>query len=140
MIGNCILLGVLALFAWIDLKQKEFSLLLLGASAALGFLLFFVTDNGSLFGVLGGMCVGGVLMLCTLASRESIGLGDGLLLVVTGIYLGLWENLVLLFLAAAFCAATGLILVLMKKCTRKQTLPFAPFLLVSDVAMMALMM
>ncbi len=139
MIAKCILLCALAAFAWIDIKKREIPLFLLGASAAAGLLLCVVTGSPSRAGLFGGILVGGILLLCALVSRESIGIGDGLLFLVTGIYLGLWGNLVLLFLAAVLCALAGLALVLAKKYTRKQSLPFAPFVLAADVAMLALM-
>ncbi len=140
MLANCILLCALAVLARIDIRRKELPLPLLGICAGVGLVLCPVTGDLSLAGLLGGVCVGGVLLLGALVSRESIGIGDGLLFVVTGIYLGLWKNLVLLFLAVAACAVVGLVLVLTKKCTRKQSLPFAPFVLASDVAMLILMM
>ncbi len=136
MIADTVLLCALAVFARADIKKKELPLPALGVCAAVGVILFLTTDELSLSGVLGGMCVGGVLLLCALISRESIGIGDGLLFVVTGIYLGLWKNLILLFLAAVTCAVVGLILVLAKKCTRKKSLPFAPFVLAADLVML----
>ncbi len=136
MIENCVLLGSLAALAWIDVKKKELPISLLGTSGAAGLLLCLLTKELSLSGMLGGMCIGGILCVCALVSRDNIGLGDGFLFVVTGIYLGLWGNLVLLFLAVISCAAAGGILVLLKKCTRKQTLPFAPFVLAADVALL----
>ncbi len=139
MLTNCILLLALFALAWTDMKKQEFPLPLLGVCAAAGVLLCLITKEPSLSGVLGGICVGGVLLLCGLAGRESIGLGDGMMFLVTGIYLGLWRNLMLLFFASLSCAAVGLILVLSKKCARKQRLPFAPFVLVSDVVMLALL-
>ncbi len=140
MLENIILLCALAAFSWVDIKKKELPLLLLGACAAAGLILCLATGEPSLTGMLGGICVGGVLLLCALASRESIGTGDGLLFIVTGIYLGLWKNLMLLFFAAAACAVFGLIMMLTKKFTRKHAFPFVPFVLASDVAMLVLML
>ncbi len=140
MIANCVLLTALSAFTWTDVRKKELPLPLLAACAAAGLIICLVTKDPSLSGLLGGVCVGGVLLLCALVSRESIGSGDGLLFIVTGIYLGFWGNLVLLFMAAAACAAVGGILMLTKKYTRKQSLPFAPFVLASDVMMLVLAM
>ncbi len=140
MLGNIVLLCALAALSRFDIKKKELPLPLLGAGAAAGLIICLTTGEPSLYGMLGGICIGGLLLLGALVSRESIGIGDGLLFVVTGIYLGFWENLVLLFLAAAACAVTGLILMLAKKYTRKHSLPFVPFVLASDLAMLMLTM
>ncbi len=140
MIANTALLAALAVLALCDIKKKEFPLPFLGICAAAGLILCPVTGEPSPAAVVGGICVGGILLLCAAASRESIGFGDGLLFVVTGIYLGLWRNLMLLFFAALLCALAGLFLVLVKKRSRKESLPFAPFVLLSDVLLLALMM
>lgn len=137
--GKCILLVFLFVFAWIDLKKRELSLILLGVCGALGVMIFWKADTLLWSDVLGGMCIGGGLLLFALASEESVGLGDGLLFCVTGIYLGLWRNLFLLFGAVLFCTAVGAVLLMKKKYTRKQQIPFAPFVLAADVALLFLL-
>lgn len=134
--GKCLLLGFLFVFAWFDLKKRELPLLLLGICGAVGALIFRMTDTLAWQDLLGGLCVGGGMLLFALVSKESIGMGDGLLFCVTGIYLGVWQNLLLLFGAVLFCAAAGAVLLIRKKCTRKQQLPFAPFVLAADVALL----
>lgn len=126
-------------FAWIDLKKRELPLILLGVSGTLGAMVSWRADTLLWSDVVGGMCIGGGLLLFALVSKESVGLGDGLLFCVTGIYLGLWQNLFLLFGAVFFCAAVGAILLIKKKCTRKQQIPFAPFVLAADVALLFLL-
>ncbi len=138
-IENCILLAMLAVFAWIDFKKKELPLLFLAPCAAVGILFFALTDDMTPAVLLGGVCIGGLLLLCALFARRSIGVGDGLLFCVTGLFLGLWGNLILLFLAVVFCAVAGAVLMITKKCTRKKSLPFAPFVLLADVAMLVFM-
>jgi len=137
--GKCVLLGVLFVFAGMDVKKRELSLLLLGICGAFGVILFLMTDELLWQELLGGLCVGGGMLLFALVSKESVGVGDGLLFCVTGIYLGLWQNLLLLFGAVLFCAAAGAVLLLRKKCTRKQQIPFAPFVLIADVALLFFM-
>ncbi|MCC8029033.1 MAG: prepilin peptidase [Lachnospiraceae bacterium] len=119
MVGKCILLGFLFLFAWMDLKKSELSLPLLGVCAAVGVLVSRSADALSWADLLGGLCIGGTLMLFALASKESIGLGDGLLFCATGVYLGLRQNLLLLFCSVMLCAIFGSVLLLGRKCSRK---------------------
>ncbi|MCD7981894.1 MAG: prepilin peptidase [Clostridiales bacterium] len=136
MAGEILLLGFLFVFAWMDLKKLELPLLLLGVCGAVGALVLLGTDTFSLKEMLGGLCVGGGLLLCALGTKESVGSGDGLLFCVTGIYLGLWQNLMLLFFAVVICAAIGVVLLTGGKCSRKQSLPFAPFVLAADVLLL----
>lgn len=139
-IEQVVLLGFLYVLARIDLKKKELPLILLGICGAAG--VFF--SRGAAFltfsEMLGGMCVGGFLLVCALVMKEGIGAGDGLLFCATGVYLGLWRNLFLLFLSSLLCAAAGGVLLLGKKCTRKENLAFAPFVLAADVLMLALLL
>ncbi|MCD7866526.1 MAG: prepilin peptidase [Clostridiales bacterium] len=137
--GKCLLLVFLFFFAWTDLKKRELPMLLLGICGLFGILFLQMTDTLVWQELLGGLCVGGGMLLFALASKESVGVGDGLLFCVTGIYLGLWQNLLLLFGAVLFCAAAGAVLLLRKKCTRKQQIPFAPFVLIADVALLFFM-
>ena len=138
MTAEILLLGFLFVFAWMDVKKRELPLILLGICGAAGILVLLCTDTFSLTGMLGGIGVGGGLLLCALGAKESIGSGDGLLFCVTGIYLGLWQNLMLLFCAVVICAGFGLVLLIGKKCSRKQSLPFAPFVLAADVLMLVI--
>ena len=95
-----VLLVSLFFCAWIDWKTERVSvpLLLLGGMAAV--LLHLFAQEESVFYLMTGMSVGIALLLYSLVTHESIGYGDGCLFVMTGLFLGIWENLVLLLLAS----------------------------------------
>ena len=88
-----VLLVSLFLCAWIDWKTERVSvpLLLLGGMTAV--LLHLFAQEESVFYLMTGMSVGIVLLLYSLVTHESIGYGDGCLFVMTGLFLGFWENL-----------------------------------------------
>ncbi len=70
----------------------------------------------------------GILLFGRL-SGEQIGYGDGLVMVVAGLFLK-GRGAVSLFLTGLFiCAAGGMILFMAGKVNRKSSLPFLPFLL-----------
>ena len=86
-------------------------------------------DTWSVF--IGGLISGGVmfllLIICRLLSKGGIGFGDIKLLTAVGLMLGLQGSFgVLLFgqLSAVLCAV---VLMVMKKVTVKDSLPFGPF-------------
>ncbi|MCD8299718.1 MAG: prepilin peptidase [Clostridiales bacterium] len=135
---NCVLLGILTVLAWLDIKKREFPLPFIGFSGFVMVCVIMAAGEFSISKMIGGACVGGALLLMALATKESIGMGDGLMFCITGICLGLWNNLFLLFAATTICAVCGVILLAAKKCTRKESLPFAPFVLISDVLLLAL--
>ncbi len=137
-VEKCVLLGILTVLAWLDIKKREFPLPFLGL-CGLGVMCVIMAAGGfSISELIGGVCVGGVLLLVALATKESIGIGDGVIFCITGVCLGLWKNLFLLFGATLICAVCGAVLLAAKKCTRKESLPFAPFVLISDVLLLAL--
>ena len=55
---------------------------------------------------------------------------------ITGLFLGLWDNIRLLMGALWSVAVIAIILLIIRKADRKKELPFVPFLLLSYVGMM----
>lgn len=110
-----VLLVSLFLCAWIDWKTERVSvpLLLLGGMAAV--LLHLFAQEESVFYLMTGMSVGIALLLYSLVTHESIGYGDGCLFVMTGLFLGIWENLVLLLLASVLAGIGSAVLLFLRK-------------------------
>lgn len=74
-----------------------------------------------------GILIGVVLIGISILTKGEIGIGDGILFVISGLLFGIYENGVLLFLSLLFTAMASGILVLSRRVGRKYTLPFAPF-------------
>lgn len=138
MIQEVVLLVFLFILAWMDWKRQEISLLILGAAGGCGLLIRWAGDNLQWKAVAGGLLVGCVLLLGAAVTKECIGAGDGLLFCVTGIYLGFWQNFLLLFLASLCAAVCALVFLIRKKFGWQGRIPFAPFVLTADVLMMLL--
>lgn len=128
------LVGVLLLLnAWYDCRKREiliWSLLVFG--------LVGIIYNGSILHIsvrsmLGGAALGGSIILISWICQGAVGAGDGLLLCVTGIYLGFWENLELLLAALLLCAAVTAILWMSGRAHKKTSIPFVPFLFISYI-------
>lgn len=136
LIEKCILLGILAILSRADIRTGELPVLWLFLSGVAGVVIYMWKQPFSVWNLLGGAAVGGFLLLCSVISRESIGRGDGYLFCVTGIFLGLWENLVLLLAALFICGAGALILLATKRCGRRFQIPFVPFVLAADVLLL----
>lgn len=71
-----------------------------------------------------GICVIGICVL----SKE-MGVGDGALLMILGLALGIRRQISILFIALVLCAAAAAALCLMGRVKRRSRLPFVPFLL-----------
>ena len=76
-----------------------------------------------------GAIVGIGIILISVCTKQAIGLGDGLGLLVVGIFIGLWKTLMILFLAGILVAVVGIIMMVQKKGNLNTSLPFIPFIL-----------
>lgn len=130
-----LVLFLLALNAWSDLRKRQISLLISGIAGVGGIFLILI-GSISVKEAAMGICIGIVLLLLSILTKDGIGFGDGLITVVTGCYLGGEDNLLLVgggfFLAAIF----GVSVLIIKKVNRKEELPFVPFLLLSYIGIL----
>ena len=69
-------------------------------------------------------------------THESIGYGDGCLFVMTGLFLGFWENLVLLLLASVLAGIGAAVLLFFRKKKKKERIPFVPFVFTAYVLLL----
>lgn len=126
-ITEWIVLGVLAGFSVYDLKWKKvvvWAVLLSGVFV----LVYRIVSGAGISELLAGLVPGLVLLLVSRCTRESIGIGDGLVLCVLGLFCGLRQVLAVLGMALVLSAALAMVLLVLKKAGRKTELPFLPCL------------
>ncbi len=97
----------------------------------LGVLLYLLFPGVSLPEELAGVALGILILCLSHFTGGKIGTGDGLLVMVSGLFLGIFDNLQFLMLGMLLAALLSVVLLVLKKADRKTTLPFAPFLMVS---------
>ena len=129
MVKKVTLLGILGLAAWQDVRNRKVSVRLLGGAAIAGLLCFGCFRQITAADMLLGSAIGAVLLLLGFVTGEKIGYGDGVLVLVCGIFLGFAENLQLLCAALVLVEAVGLFLIIVKRKGRRHRIPFIPFLL-----------
>lgn len=127
--GYVIVFLYLCLMACYDIKKKEISW---KASIAAALVLvirqiYLINQDIEPLSVLFGITVGLMLIVISILSRGEIGVGDGVLFVVSGLLFGLYENGVLLFLSLLFAAFVSGALLVTRRVGRTYALPFAPF-------------
>ncbi len=135
--GQAAVMGLLAICSAQDIRKKEIRLNLVLFFGILGIFFHMLFRMQSITSVLLGMSIGVALLLAAVATEGRIGVGDGVLVTVTGVYLGLERNLTLLFCALALCGIWALALLALRKKKRSDTLPFVPFLLAAYIGMLA---
>ena len=80
------------------------------------------------FSLIGFVFGGGVLLMCRLLMRGSLGMGDVKLMAVTGLVCGFHKTFNILFYGLFFSFLCGVVLLLTKKADRNSQIPMAPFL------------
>ncbi len=80
-------------------------------------------------GIVGGIFIGVIIYGLSKLTKGKIGEGDGWILMVTGIFLGFRNNIMLLLLSLWVAAAVSIFLLLLKKAKRKTELPFVCFMI-----------
>lgn len=129
LLGDTILLGVLGIAAYRDWKEKTVCLYLPLLAGIMGLLIHLAFREHTLADVLGGVGIGIIVLLIAACSGECVGMGDGLMLMASGAFLGFWRNLELLLTALLFVGAAALFLIVIKRKRRDYRVAFLPFLL-----------
>jgi leader peptidase (prepilin peptidase)/N-methyltransferase len=124
-----LILGVLLLLCAVqDILKKKVSLWILGLGAAVTITCIPFCEKLSPVSRIGGLAIGlGVIMLSKVTAGK-IGMGDGILLCVSGIGLGFWGNLELFGIALFLAAVLSILLLMFRVVDRKKGIPFVPFL------------
>ena len=89
--------------------------------------------NRPLDALLGFAVGGGLLLIIILVCRGGMGAGDMKLMAIIGLFVGLRGVAVVLLAAFIFGALVGIVMMILGKATRKDALPFAPYLALATV-------
>ena len=130
------LLGYLSVETGSDIRKKEISVT---RSVLCGVIAFLLRTGMEMSGLQAGtvqflltaILPGGVLLLIGKITRQEIGYGDGILLLVCGLCLGGKETIFLFVSGLFLMFPISLVLLLSGHTDRRAELPFAPFLLAS---------
>jgi len=88
--------------------------------------------------LLTGLVPGLLLLIAAGITKESVGLGDAVIVLACGAWLSGSCELECLCLALLLSAAVSIALLLLRRCSRQDTLPFLPFLLAGHAAVFLL--
>lgn len=142
MIRWLIHMGMLGICSVEDWKEKKISLwkIKLYGSLILIYELWCLTEkNGNLYAwfgrTLAGLIPGIVLLIISRLSGETIGFGDGYLILIVGFSMGFWSTIGVLGTAFAGAFAAAIYVVLIKKRSRMTQIAFVPFLFLGMAGM-----
>lgn len=142
--GQCGLLLFLVLNTELDVKKREVSFTLTVFFSVFAILCYWGEwylggeQATSAWILIGGLLPGILLLLAGKVTRGQIGYGDGLAMLVCGLFLGFGQSMELL-LIALFCAAgRSMILLVSGKAKKEYEMPFLPFLLGAYICVLML--
>lgn len=138
MIQTFALLGLLVFCTIEDVRKKRILLGPVFILGIVGLILHLYYRNISVCNMLAGCLIGVILLLVSKLTGGKIGIGDGLILIVTGIYLGYEDNVMLFMYGLLFCGIWSLPLLVLKKKKGSDEVPFVPFLLLAYLKMLLL--
>lgn len=121
-----------------DIRTKKLPVILLICFGMAGIIINIILPEYSIKELAFGIAIGVVLWNISYVTAGQIGNGDGLLFVVTGIFIGGMNNFVLLLWATVFCALAAGVLLLIKRVNKKDRIPFVPFVLLAYVGQVVL--
>ena len=121
-------MGILGSLTIADLQFRKVPAEILGAAGIAALVYQAVCRRESLWMILGGAAVGAVFLFLSWVTKEKIGYGDSLAILILGVFLGLWGLVRLLSAAFALLALFSVALLIRKKMRRRLALPFYPFL------------
>ena len=85
--------------------------------------------NGTAFVLLfWDMIPGLLLLILSVLTKGAVGFGDGLVVLVCGLYVGFLKTIAVIMGAFFLASLAGGVLIIFKKAHRKTALPFLPFL------------
>jgi len=132
--ASLFLISILLVIALIDWEFFRIPDQLLWIAIIVGLLSTFILKSPDLRSGLSGFLIGGVLMLLIyILGRGGMGFGDVKLSAVLGFYLGAAGAVLAVFLASLLAAVVGIVLILSGRKTRRDAIPFAPFISAAGV-------
>lgn len=121
--------SMLAICSLFDLWKKQIPMVILLVFGITGILYQIYYGKLPLPDVFFGVMVGTALYVISIVSGEKIGKGDAMMLMSSGLYMGFWKNITLLWLGSAMAGVVCMVMYLCMKKGKDATVPFAPFLL-----------
>ncbi len=133
MIQIWLLVIFLSICAVTDWKTKQVSLPVIISFGAVGVVCYIIARPTGLIDEFLGLLLGLIFIALAVLTEGKVGLGDALLIVVTGIYLGGRENMSMVMGAMLMAALAGAVKLMLKKAKRNTEMAFVPFILLSFV-------
>ena len=150
MLQNTLILGFFSISAFQDYRnisnkkinisceKSKINIYFLLTGGIIGLLFHLYSMELSIIEILLGMGIGMMILFFGLWSGGSVGRADGMILVVSGIFLGFEKNVEVFVMGLFLAGITSLFLSVIRRKGRTYRIPFAPFLLAGYLFVMVM--
>ena len=133
MLQNTLILGFFSISAFQDYRNRKINIYFLLTGGIIGLLFHLYSMELSIIEILLGMGIGMMILFFGLWSGA-----DGMILVVSGIFLGFEKNVEVFVMGLFLAGITSLFLSVIRRKGRTYRIPFAPFLLAGYLFVMVM--
>lgn len=131
----CLLLGALAIT---DYKNKRIPLWTIVSVLCIGILNFFLQYDRDWKSILAGTGMGVTLCILSKITGNRIGMGDGLVITVIGMFMGVKLTFICMSTAFFLASFAALFLLCIKKAKRNYKMPFIPYIFAAYTIMICM--
>ncbi len=124
-----VFLGICAVCDSVE-KKIPLAVVWLGIITALVLRMRGLSGDGTWQSAAAAIIPGTMFWLLSYISREKVGYGDGWMLVMVGLFAGLWKCFVIIMVSLLLESFVVLVLLALRRASGDDSLPFAPFLLI----------
>lgn len=128
-VSELLIAAILASLAVVDVHYRKIPLDILVLATAAALINQIFIEKGDPLLIFGGVGVGITFLWISRLTKEGVGYGDSLAILILGICLGLWRVLAVLAITFLILGIVAMGCLVWKKMSRKKTLPFYPFLM-----------
>lgn len=126
-------LGILAV---VDYKKKQVSNIALLIGLIIVIVNYVIFQPITISSLIGGILVGFILLGISYITRQKIGIGDGLIVILLGANLGFEGVVFVLLYALTLSAIWAAVLLIIKKVNRYHTIAFIPFIFIGYIGVL----
>ncbi len=114
-----------------DIKTRKINVIVCILFGIAGMIFFICNSERDVLSLTGGLMAGAYLLVFSFLTKEAVGVGDGIVVMATGIWLGGVVTFAVLMGGFVLAALFGLMGICTQKATGKTELAFIPFFTIS---------